>query len=72
MLDYDTIKLLPGEPGHFTRLGGTTTALRSQQDVARMLGISKQRVHQLERSAILKLRVALQPLIDERWRTNGK
>jgi len=58
------------QPG--TRSGGTTTALRSQADVARILGMSKQRVHQLERSAILKLRVALQPLIDERRGRNGK
>ncbi len=68
MLDYDTIKIAPGEEAYFTHHGRASLARMSLGEAAVAMGISRQRAHQLERKAILKLRLALQPLIDERWR----
>lgn len=42
-----------------TKRGGATLAVRSQGEVAAMLGISTARVSQLERSGLAKLRKAL-------------
>ena len=39
--------------------------LRTMNEVGRMLGISRQAVHQIERVAMQKLRVALMPALRE-------
>lgn len=44
---------------------GNTNATRSMSEVAAMLGISRQAVHQVERTALHKLRVALLPTLRE-------
>ncbi len=46
------------QPGEFTR-GWHDLAIRSRPEVARMLNISTQAVHQIERNAIRKIRLAL-------------
>lgn len=56
---YNKIRIKPGEIGYSTRHGGGTLALKSQSEVASILGISRQAVHQAERSAINKIRMAL-------------
>lgn len=42
-----------------------TRAARSMQEVADILGVSRQAVHQVERNALYKLRLALLPCLRE-------
>lgn len=56
---YDKLRIRPGETSQFIHHGGHTVALLSQQEVGRILGISRQAVHQSERNAIRKIRFAL-------------
>lgn len=53
------VKVGAGEQRYATRTGGQTLALRSLGEVAEMLGCSRAAVHQVERTAFYKLRVAL-------------
>lgn len=61
---YRKLKIKPGEQSHFTGRG-TCNALRTMEEVARILGISRQAVHQAERSAFHKIRTALMPELEE-------
>ena len=63
--EYDKLRILPGEPrramtdGHECKYGMSLT------QVASIMGISKQAVHQSERRALRKLREALLPHLKE-------
>lgn len=59
------IRLKKGEPGYATKSGTMTLAIRSQSEVARNLGISRQAVQQLERTAFHKIRLRLLPILKE-------
>lgn len=59
------IRLKRGEPGYATRSGGGTLAIRSLTETARILGCSRQAVHQVERTAIHKIRLALLEVVRE-------
>ena len=52
--------LRPGEESAHKRQG---FALRSMSEVAAILGVSRQAVHQVERQALLKIRKALEPYV---------
>lgn len=58
------IRLCACEPSHETGRG-RTRAVRSTTEVAQILGISRQAVHQVERAALYKLRVAMAPFLKE-------
>ena len=58
------IKKLPGEPNgnNYNKHIGFL-AIRTMDEVAKIMGISKSRVHQLERYALFRIRKALKPYI---------
>lgn len=51
--------------GGHSKDGNSTNAQRSMSEVAAILGCSRQAVHQVERTALYKLRVALLPTLRE-------
>jgi len=58
------IKLLPGEQnGNNSNKPLRYYAIRTMQEVADIMGITKGRVHQLERYALVKIRKALRKYI---------
>jgi DNA-directed RNA polymerase sigma subunit (sigma70/sigma32) len=57
----ERIRLKPGELNAAHRGGRFDVAIRSMSEVARMMGITRSAVHQLERNALHKLRLALEP-----------
>lgn len=62
----------PGEPPAKSKKSALfQLAIRTQSEVAEILGISRQAVHQAERRAIFKIRSALMPYIIDRKLADG-
>lgn len=59
------IRLKRNEQRYATHYGGSSSALRSLEEVAKILGCSRQAVHQIERTAFHKIRLALLPILKE-------
>ncbi len=56
---YEKYRIQPGEERIVNRHGQGPLVVRTQSEVAKILGISRQAVHQAERSALHKLRGGL-------------